>query len=90
MSAARGLVLAAVSGLVLATALGVIYAKHQSRKLFVELRSLEQGRDLLQIEWGQLQLEQATWATHGRVESIARERLRMRIPAPESVVIVRQ
>ncbi|GAB4358062.1 MAG: cell division protein FtsL [Gammaproteobacteria bacterium] len=76
-------------GAVLGSALGVIYAKHQTRKLFVELNGLQKERDELQIEWGRLQLEQATWATHGRVERIARQRLKMQIPAPEEVVIVK-
>jgi cell division protein FtsL len=73
---------------VIATALGVVYAKHQSRKLFVALQGLEAERDEMNIEWGQLQLEQSTWATHGRVEEIAREQLKMTTPAPDTVVIV--
>lgn len=74
---------------VVATALGDVYAKHQSRKLFIELQSLEAERDGMNIEWGQLQLEQSTLATHGRVEERAREQLRMTMPAPDAVVIVR-
>jgi cell division protein FtsL len=34
----------------------------------------------LDVEWGQLQLEQSTWATHTRVEQIARDKLGMRPP----------
>ena len=75
--------------LVVGSALGVVYAKHRSRTLFVELQSLHDARDRLNTEWGQLQLEQSTWATHGRIEALARERLGMRIPAPENVVIIR-
>lgn len=73
---------------VIGSALGVVYAKHQSRKLFVALQGLEAERDEMNIEWGQLQLEQSTWATHGRVEELAREQLKMTTPAPDSVVIV--
>lgn len=76
-------------GAVLGSALGVVYAKHQTRKLFVELNGLQKERDELQIDWGRLQLEQATWATHGRVEKVARQRLKMQIPSPETVVIVK-
>ncbi len=76
-------------GAVLGSALGVVYAKHQTRKLFVELHGLQKARDELQIDWGRLQLEQATWATHGRVERVARQRLKMRIPPAEAVVIVK-
>jgi cell division protein FtsL len=34
----------------------------------------------LDIEYGQLQLELSTWATHPRIEQIARDRLRMVTP----------
>jgi cell division protein FtsL len=65
---------------VLASALGVIYAKHEARIRFYELQKLTRERDDLDIEWGQLQLEQSTWATHGRVEQVARDDLHMTIP----------
>jgi len=75
---------------VLVSALGVIYAKHEGRKLFVQLQALEKARDQMNVEWGQLQLEQGTWATHSRVERVARKRLGMEMPAPQSVVIIRK
>lgn len=74
---------------VVLSALGVVYAKHQSRKLFIALQALEAARDEMNTEWGQLQLEQSTWATHGRIEDLARQRLKMTTPAPDAVVIVR-
>lgn len=74
---------------VVVSALGVVYAKHQSRKLFVELQALQKARDDLDIEWGQLQLEQSTWATHGRVEGIAGPKLGMEIPEPNQVVVLK-
>jgi cell division protein FtsL len=43
----------------------------------------------MNIEWGQLQLEQSTWATHGRIEKLARTRLQMLTPAADAIVIVR-
>ncbi len=75
---------------VLASAVGVIEAKHQSRKRFVALQALEKARDQMNVEWGQLQLEQGTWATHSRVERIAREKLQMINPEMNAVVIVKQ
>jgi len=65
---------------VLGSSLGVVYAKHEARTRFYELQKLTQRRDDLEIEWGQLQLEQSTWATHGRVEQVARDDLHMTIP----------
>jgi len=74
------LLVAVLWGAVLASSLGVIYAKHEARSRFVELQQLTRERDDLDIEWGQLQLEQSTWSTHGRVERKAREDLHMTIP----------
>lgn len=84
-----GLLLPLLLLAVIASALGVVYSKHQSRKLFIVLQNLEAARDEMNIEWGQLQLEQSTWATHVRVEGLAREQLKMTTPNPEAVVIVR-
>jgi len=75
---------------VLASAVSVIEVKHQSRKRFVALQALEKTRDQMNVEWGQLQLEQGTWATHSRVERIAREKLHMVNPEMGAVVIVKQ
>ena len=73
---------------VLGSSLGVIYAKHAARSKFNELQKLTQQRDDLDIEWGQLQLEQSTWATHGRVERIAREEIHLFIPQATDLRIV--
>ncbi len=80
--------LAILMVLTMVSAFGVIYAKHQSRKLFVELQSLHQARDDMDIEWGQLQLEQSTLATHSRVEGTAAAKLGMVIPEAAQVVIL--
>jgi len=84
----RTIFLTALAALVLLSALGVVYSKHHSRKIFVQLQSLEGVRDTLNVEWGQLQLEQSTWAMPNRVERVARTRLGMDAPAPEQIVIV--
>ena len=82
-------IIAVLIPVVLSSALGVVYAKHQSRKLFVQLNELQQQRDGMNVEWGQLQLELSTWATNGRVEQVARQRLRMTNVDFNQVVIVR-
>jgi len=74
--------------LVVLSALAVVYSKHQSRKLFVELTSLQKTRDAMEVEWGQLQLEQSTWATSGRIEKLARQRLNMTQMEYEKIIIV--
>jgi cell division protein FtsL len=74
---------------IIASSVGVVYAEHQGRKLFVELQSLGYEKDRMDVEWGQLQLEQSTLTTQGQVESDARSRLGMIIPAADRVVIVK-
>ena len=76
--------------LVLASAILLIYSKHQSRKLFVELQQLKYEVDALNTEWSQLQLEQSAWSGHGRIERIARKRLSMVVPESGEVVFVQQ
>jgi len=73
------------------SALAIIYTKHESRKLFVELERLTTERDQLNIEWGQLQIEQSTWAAHARIERVALDELSLVRPqATEIFVIERQ
>ena len=76
--------------LVLASAILLVYSKHQSRKLFVELQQLKYQVDALNTEWSQLQLEQSAWSGHGRIERIARKRLSMVMPESGEVVFVQQ
>ena len=73
---------------VLVSALGVVYGKQEARNRFNELQKLTDRRDDLDIEWGQLQLEQSTWATHGRVERVAHDDLGMITPQPSDLRIV--
>lgn len=83
------LLLVAVFGVVcLVAALALVYTKHESRKLFVELEALTKERDELNIEWGQLQIEQSTWSTHGRIEQVAIDDLALVKPAPDDVYVI--
>ena len=74
---------------VMGSALGVVFSTHESRKQFVALQVLQKERDEMNIQWGRLQLEQSTWATHARIEQMASDKLEMIIPPPEAMVIVR-
>ena len=72
------------------SALGVVYAAHESRHLLNALQTLEEQRNDLQVEWGQLLLEQSSLISQGRVEDIAIKELGMKIPAMENMVVVKQ
>lgn len=70
------------------SALALIYTKHESRKLFIELEQLTSERDELNIEWGQLQIEQSTWATHARIEKLAAEQLALARPKSTEIYVI--
>jgi len=84
------LIIALSSAAAMTSAIGVINAKHQARTAFVELQALQKLRDDMQVDWGRLQLEQAAWSTHSRIEQIASSRLDMILPPEDSVKIIRQ
>lgn len=72
----------------IATALGSITAQHKSRKLYFELQQQQDAARQYDIEWGQLQLEQSTWAMHARVEQIASQKLQMQVPDAKRIQVV--
>ncbi len=76
--------------LVMVSALSLVYSKHQSRKLFVEVQQLQKQIDELDIDWGRLQLEQSAWSAHSRIERIARKRLNMKPPTANEIVYISQ
>lgn len=71
-------------------AMAVVASQHKARKLYVELQKEQAAAKQLEVEWGQLQLEQGTWATHARVERIATRELNMRLPASGRIEVVQQ
>jgi cell division protein FtsL len=70
----------------LVCALSTVASSHRARKQFIELEREQNRMRELEVEWGQLQLEQSTWAGHGRVERLAREKLGMHPPVPGQIV----
>lgn len=84
------LLLAALVVANVVTALLIVHDRHEHRQAFVELSRLEKSRDALNIEFGRLQLEQATWAESNRVDQVARTRLGMVFPRTEDVVVLRR
>ncbi len=75
--------------LIIACALGVVTAQHKARKLFVELQKEKDQAQQMEVEWGQLQLEQSTWAMPARVEKISSRQLQMQLPKGEQIQFVR-
>ncbi|MFN7137165.1 MAG: cell division protein FtsL [Thermomonas sp.] len=86
----RGLLVAALVLANVASALLIVRDRHEHRQAFIALTRLERARDDLNIEFGRLQLEQATWAESNRVDQVARAQLGMAFPRTEDVVVVRR
>lgn len=76
--------------LVVVSALGVIYSSYKSRQLFSDLEQKKRQAMLLEENWGRLLLEQSTWASHARIERLAKSKLNMVVPAPSSMVVIKQ
>ncbi len=70
------------------TSMALVYTKHESRKLFIELEGHTHERDDLNIEWGQLQIEQSTWATHARIERVATDDLSLVRPEATDIYVI--
>ena len=72
----------------LGSAAGAVWCKHRTRELFMQQQQLSDQRDNLDIEWGQLQLEQSAWSQHAFVENVASNRLHMATPPAQEIKIV--
>ena len=78
----------ALAGILVLCALMLVTSQHKARKLFVELQKQQEIAQKFEVEYGQLQLEQSTWAMHSRVEKIAANNLQMRVPPVTRVHLV--
>ena len=74
--------------ILIACALALVTSQHQARKLYVELQKEQELGSYLEVEYGQLQLEQSTWAMHSRIEKIAARDFAMRVPPAGRIQVV--
>lgn len=84
----RHFLLLVLSVAVIASAIGVVWSRHQHRQAYIALSTLENERDELNIEFGRLQLEQATWSEANRIEQVAGARIGMKFPTDEDIVVL--
>ncbi|MFT5113266.1 MAG: cell division protein FtsL [Parasphingorhabdus sp.] len=70
----------------LVSAMAVVNVRHESRQAYQSLHGLDMKRDELNIEYGQLMLERATWSVRESVEQEASEELGMYIPEPANII----
>lgn len=74
--------------IVISCALGVVTSQHEARKFFMELEEEQEQARHIAVEWGQLQLEQSTWAMRARIEKIATKQLLMRVPDGSQIKVI--
>jgi cell division protein FtsL len=84
------LILLALVGGVIAGSLGVVYARQECRRLFVEYNELTKERDRLKYEFGRLELERATKAEINGIEKAARGDLGMVSVGPGNSVVIKR
>jgi cell division protein FtsL len=68
--------------------LSLVTSRHQARKLFVDLEREQAQTRAYDVEYGQLQIEQSTWAMAARIEKIARQQLGMQLPPQGRVQVI--
>ena len=71
------------------SALAVIYSKNYSRSIFIEIERHERALDQYEVEWEQMRLELSTYAKQSRVETIAKERLKLVTPLRENIIYIK-
>ena len=74
--------------LVIVSSVAVNYSSYETRRLVAQHQRLQKENNAMQVEWGQLLLEQSTWGSYNRVEQLAGNKLKMRVPAPNEIVMV--
>jgi cell division protein FtsL len=77
-----------LAAMVMGSALWAIRIKHENRSITTDIERARVDRERMQMEWSQLQLEEAALSHHARIESAAREQLGM--AEPRDYVIVDQ
>ncbi|RLA26229.1 MAG: cell division protein FtsL [Gammaproteobacteria bacterium] len=75
--------------LLVASGLAVIFSKHNSRLVFIEIQKTEQDLDRLEIRWERLTLEERMLSEHNRVEKIARKKMQLKELDRKAIVYIR-
>ncbi len=74
---------------VLLSALAVVYVADLNRRVFIHVQEEQGTANQLRLDWGKLLLEQSTWSTQARIQSIAQEKLGMVAPAGSNIVMIK-
>lgn len=72
------------------SAFAVVYVKDLNRRLFIDYQVLQQVRQQYEVEWNKLLLEQSTWSTQARIQTLAQTQLNMIYPKQKNIVIIKE
>ena len=75
-------------GLIFVSGMSVVYLTHQNRQVFNEIQQLRSEANILDVQWGQLLIEQSTFGLEGRIEQKAIEQLELIVPDSEQLIVV--
>ena len=84
----RSALLYVALAVVLGSGLSVVRTTHANRFAFNELQQLKDEANRLDVQWGQLLLEQSTFGLDGRIEQKAVDQLQMQVPDIDDIVMV--
>jgi cell division protein FtsL len=74
---------------VMASALAIVVSSFESRSVFHALQQQREISNELDMQWGQLLIEQSTFGLEGRIERRAIDDLSMHLPDWSQIVVVR-
>lgn len=86
---ARSLLLMSLMLAVLGSALAVVNTSYKHRMVFHELQQSRVQTNDLDVQWGQLLIEQSTFGLEGRIERRAIDELGMKLPDWSTIKMVR-
>jgi len=89
LSSSNGLLVVSLLIFLLLSALAVIGSKYQSRALFIAIQTQKIKLDNHELEWGQLQLELTTLTEENRVERVAKDQLKLKMPARGQIIYLK-
>lgn len=81
------LVTIAVIVALVGSALAVALSVHHWRETLQELQVLKQEAKALDVEWGQLLLEQNSWGGYARIEQLAQQQKMQAAPLQDVVMV---
>lgn len=82
--------IAVVWVLVVASAVSVALVSHLNRQLYAQLGALERQANQMNADYGRYLLEQSAWGSLQRVENMAAQKLDMRGPEPEEILMIKR